>query len=153
MSAPRLRKFDYIGYTAYSITICCNFKHSHFESNIVVRECIKILKDISEEYKFKVYIYTFMPDHLHLCLVGDSENANLKKMIKLFKQKCCFWFKKEYSKQLFQPGYYDHIIRKKEGIKDVIRYIANNPIRKGLCKHYKEYQFTGSLEYDIRKMF
>lgn len=153
MSAPRLRNFDYIGYAAYSITICCNFKHNYFESDTVVQECIKILKDVSEEYGFRVYLWTFMPGHLHLSVVGDSANANLRKMIKGFKQKCGFWFKKEYNKQLFQPGYYDHIIRKEEGIENVMRYIANNPVRKGLCENYGDYKFTGSFEFDIREMF
>ncbi|MEK7812392.1 MAG: transposase [Candidatus Desantisbacteria bacterium] len=153
MSAPRLENFDYIGYRPYSITICCDCRHNYFESDIVVNECIKILRDVSEEYEFKVYLYTFMPDHLHLSIVGSSENANLQKMIKIFKQKCGFWFKKEYGKQLFQSGYYDHIVRKEEGIEKVIRYMANNPVRKGLCENYEDYRFTSSFEFDMKKMF
>ncbi|MEW6606117.1 MAG: transposase [bacterium] len=153
MSAPRLENFDYIGYAAYSITICCNFKHNYFESDKTVHECINILKEIAEKYQFKIYLYTFMPDHLHLCVIGDSENANLQKMIKIFKQKCGFWFKKEYNKQLFQQGYYDHIIRKEEGIENVMKYIANNPVRKELCKNFEDYRFTGSFEFDVNKIF
>ena len=153
MPAPRLKDFDYVGYAAYSITICCDFKRKFFESDKVVQKCISFLKECSDKYQFKIYLYTFMPNHLHLCVVGDSDNANLKKMIIVFKQKCSFWFKKECNLKLFQQGYYDHIIRKEEGIGKVMNYIAYNPIRKNLCENYCDYKFTGSFEFELSESF
>ena len=151
MRAPRLKNFDYKGYIAYSITICCDYKNNYFKSEIVINKCSEILKELSEKFNFKIYLYTFMPDHLHLCVVGESKNSDLIKLIKLFKQMAGHWFKNEYHKKLFQPGYYDHIIRKEEGIEKVMRYIAENPIRQGLVGNYDEFKFTGSFMFDDTK--
>jgi len=34
---------------------------------------------------------------------------------------------------------------KEEDLLDVVRYILNNPVRKGLVRHYTEYLYSGSL--------
>ncbi len=38
--------------------------------------------------------------------------------------------------RLWQPRFYDHIVRKSEGIAEVARYIFENPDRKGLADDY-----------------
>ena len=34
---------------------------------------------------------------------------------------------------------------KNEDLLDIVRYILNNPVRKGLVRHYTEYMYSGSL--------
>jgi hypothetical protein len=55
--------------------------------------------------------------------------------------------------KLWQPSYYDHVLRKDEDTLNVARYILDNPVRKGLVKHFLEYGFSGSFEMDISKGF
>lgn len=152
MSAPRLHEFDYKGYIAYSVTICCDYKKKIFVKEDKISFCLEVLSDLAGKYGFKVYLYTFMPNHLHLCLVGNRENANLIKMINMFKQKTGFRYKKDFQETLWQSSYYDHVIRKEEGVENAVRYMLNNPVRKGLVKDYWEYPFSGSFVFDIKDL-
>ncbi len=54
---------------------------------------------------------------------------------------------------LWQPSYYDHILRKDEAITDIAQYIFDNPVRKGLVKHYPDYEHKGSFELDLKHFF
>jgi len=38
-------------------------------------------------------------------------------------------------------------LRKEENITQVIKYILENPVRKGLVNDFAEYPFSGSLEF------
>ncbi len=94
-----------------------------------------------------------MPDHLHFLLEGKTKDADLKKMIAKFKQISAYQYRQnvgqrfiaEKEPKLWQPSFYDHVLRKDEDLLDVVRYILNNPVRKGLVRHYTEYMYSGSL--------
>ncbi|OGP72124.1 MAG: hypothetical protein A2W09_02620 [Deltaproteobacteria bacterium RBG_16_50_11] len=86
-----------------------------------------------------------MPDHLHLLVVGEDDQSNLKKFTNLFKQKSGYWFKKSYNENLWHVSFYDHILRKEESMEDVALYILGNPVRKGLVSDPREYAFSWSF--------
>jgi len=150
MSAPRLPYFDYEGQHAYSITIDCYKNQKIFTKESVVSKCLGYLKDVMNEYHLSVYVYCFMPSHMHLLLVGKSDIADMRKAMKIFKQKTGYYFKQEYQKNLWQSSYYDHVLRKNEDIEKVVQYILNNPVRSGLVKKFWEYKFSGSFVFDIK---
>jgi REP element-mobilizing transposase RayT len=45
----------------------------------------------------------------------------------------------------WQKDFYDHVIRKDEDIAIQVRYILDNPVRRGLVSSWQEYQFRGSI--------
>jgi putative transposase len=137
----------------YFLTICCFNGKGIFKNAQIVNELLEKLKGCCKTHGFTNYVYCFMPDHLHLLLAGE-EGSNLIKMVKQFKQLTGYLFKKETSERLWQKSYYDHILRKEEDVVKVVRYILENPVRKGLTKHPEEYPFSGSLKFgrEIFKM-
>jgi REP element-mobilizing transposase RayT len=86
-----------------------------------------------------------MPDHLHLLVVGEVDQSNLKKFISLFKQESGYWFKKNCTEDLWHSSYYDHTLRNDEDIEKVASYILQNPVRKGIVSDSREYSFSGSF--------
>jgi putative transposase len=142
---PRLKDFDYIGTYAYFITILTKDHTTYFKEAKVVEGVGNILNETAVSEKFKVLTYCFMPDHLHLLVVGEDDQSNLKKFANLFKQKSGYWFKKNYNQNLWHLSYYDHILRKEESIEEVAEYILGNPVRKGLVFDLREYPFSGSV--------
>ena len=50
--------------------------------------------------------------------------------------------------KLWQPSFYDHVLRKDEDLLETVKYIFNNPVRKKIVAHYLDYQLSGSLELD-----
>jgi len=142
---PRLKSFDYTGTHAYFITILTKNHASYFKDAEVVNRISKMLIEIAGDKRFKILTYCFMPDHLHLLLVGEDDRSNLKKFVSFFKQKSGYWFKKIFKEDLWHISYYDHVLRKEESIEDIARYILDNPVRKGLVSDYKEYPFSWSF--------
>jgi len=45
----------------------------------------------------------------------------------------------------WQKDFYDHIIRTNEDIAAQVRYVLDNPVRKGLVLLWQEYPFKGSI--------
>ena len=142
---PRLKDFDYRGTYAYFITILTNDRAIYFREPTVVKGIINILNETAILEKFKVLAYCFMPDHLHLLVIGQDDRSNAKKFVSLFKQKSGYWFKKDYNENLWHISYYDHILRKEESIEGVASYILENPVRKGFVSDYRGYPFSRSF--------
>lgn len=152
MSAPRLKNFDYTGYYAYSITSNCNGNKEFFTNSKIVNNFLDVLKKVMNKYNFYVYCYCFMPNHLHLLLAGKNEQSDLKKAVKLFKQKTGYWFQNKYHQKLWQTSFYDHILREDEDLEKVARYILENPVKKKLAKIFCDYPFSGSFIMDIKDL-
>ena len=45
---------------------------------------------------------------------------------------------------LWQQDYWDHIVRKEEGLYGVLQYILLNPVRAGIVKDWWDYEWLGS---------
>jgi len=149
----RLKKFDYKGLYRYFITICTFNKERIFKDNpSMVTWLVDILRKQSRTFRFKIWAYCFMPDHLHLLLEGGDVNSGLKKFISSYKQLSSFYYKKRVGKQLWQINYYDHVLRREEDNMNVAYYIFNNPVRKGIVDDFKQYKFIGSFEFDMAKL-
>ena len=190
---PRLKDFDYKGCHRYFVTICTHNRIPIFKNDALVRRSIKILKDTSNNFGFKVWAYCFMPDHLHLLVEGISPDSDLKRFISSYKQYTGYHYKKHVAQgfspaqpkqvaqdrkkhvaqdrkkdvaqgfspaqtaqtknpKLWQPSYYDHVLRKDEDILSVARYVVGNPVRKALVEHFLDYEFIGSFELDMESL-
>jgi putative transposase len=150
-SSPRLREFDYVGSYSFFITCSTYRKRAYFNEKAMVDTIVSVLRNIAEQNNFNVYTYCFMPDHLHLLLLG-TDNSNLSQFLKIFKQRSSFMFRKASGDILWQRSFYDHVLRKDEALKRVALYILNNPVRSGLVTDYKSYPFSGSFVFNIAEL-
>ena len=53
------------------------------------------------------------------------------------------------SKHLWQPGFFDHVIRNEKDLQENLNYIALNPVRAGYVSQPYFYPFTGFLREEI----
>ncbi len=148
---PRIGYFSYKGHFAYFITICTDFKKVIFVSEEQVELVLEILKQTSKKHDFNVYAYCFMPDHLHLLLLAEESGSSLKDFLREFKQKSSFYYKKKFGIKLWQPSYYDHVLRKNEKLNNIAEYIFFNPVRKKLVDDYRKYPYLGSFIFDVKQ--
>jgi putative transposase len=153
---PHLRDFDYSGGYRYFVTIGTDRKKNLFaDNNRLIEKMIEFLEQTGKKHFFTVWIYCFMPDHLHMLVEGINDHSDFKKFIKDFKQRAGYWYvhnEPNAGNKLWQPGYYEHVLRKEENTNEVMRYVLNNPVRKGLVEHYLDYQYSGSPAFDIREL-
>ena len=149
----RLKNFDYNSTGAYFVTICTKNKECIL-SDIVdsvgvgastTRNVQVQLTDIgiivqkhllSSERTSGVKIdrYVIMPNHIHAIILLDSSKYNvaatpsgekLPLVISAIKRFCA----KEIGANIFQRGYYEHVIRNKDEYKETVKYICDNPIK------------------------
>lgn len=142
----RLESSFYKQKGVYFLTLCCFNGKSIFTSESIVNSMLETLESCCNDYGLKNLAYCFMPNHLHLLLEGE-EDSNLIGMVKKFKQLTGYHFKKDTGDNLWQKSFYDHILRKEEDIVNIIRYILENPVRKGLVSQPSEYVYSGSLQF------
>ncbi len=150
----RLENYDYSQNGAYFITICVKDRKPIL-SKIVgtgVPDCPKTLLlpygKIAEKYINKLNIfynnisidkYVIMPDHIHLLIsisdgqsgtpvptdsniIINNKNSIIAKFVSTFKRFC----NKEYDNNIWQPRYYDHVIRNQDDYNEIFQYIDNN---------------------------
>jgi putative transposase len=150
----RLDDFPYQGCYRYFITLRCHRGIKHFADNSLIFAVLRILHQTAGQRRFYIWAYCFMPDHLHLLIEGKTDDADMRKFISVFKQKTAFWFHRRYNTKLWQPRFHDRVLRKDEATSIVVRYIFENPVRKGIAADYLQYPYSGSLELsDIRELF
>jgi putative transposase len=86
-----------------------------------------------------------MPDHLHFLVEGLEPASDLVQFLKCFKIKTSRWFARAYGDELWQRGYYEHVLREEDVVELFAWYIWLNPVRKGLVARPEEYPFNGSF--------
>jgi len=101
---------------------------------------------------FAVYAYCFMPDHVHLLVEGRLPTSGLKKYAKDVKQRIGFHDPRKGLREVWQPGFYERILREHESPIIVAKYILENPVRAGLVKEPRDYPYSGSTEWTWEQM-
>ena len=141
----RLSREYYRGQITVAFTLCIADNKPLFRDTEVVHEFIDLLRLSAEKHRCLVPIYCFMPDHLHVMLQGTTDETDLWQAIVQFKQRSGFWLGRRRPGVSWQKDFYDHIIRRDEDLGAQIRYVAGNPVRRGLVADWREYPHTGSI--------
>lgn len=144
----RLDPDFYKGLVRASITLCIQGDKRIFIKDKICNKLIKILHEELRKENIINWAYVIMPDHMHFIIEGKDENSNLLKAVKLFKQRSGYYIKNNLHTE-WQRSFYDHIHRKEDTLKEHIRYIFENPIRKGIVEDFRKYPFLGSLDFGI----
>ncbi|MBL7993732.1 transposase [bacterium] len=147
----RLPSDLYVGYVRVAVTACIKNRLPVFVNSNVVDYFSDTLISEATDNNCDTLIYLFMPDHLHVILKGKTHDAEPLKAMNRFKQKTGFWFSKNDSKSGWQKNYYDHLIRNEEGVLKHIRYVLNNPVRRGIVADWFDYPYKGSTSLDLNK--
>jgi len=125
--------------------MCCESRQPIFHNGDRAAWIIEALRTEALLNQFAIDAYCVMPDHVHFLTLGQAPNCNLLQLAKSFKQKTGFAYQQETGARPWQRNYYDHVLRAGEKSNDVAAYIWMNPIRKGLCKNFEEFPFSGSF--------
>jgi REP-associated tyrosine transposase len=147
-----LTSFDYLGLYRYFLTFCVNGRREVFIDDAVVSIVRQQILRAASENRFAILAYCFMPDHLHLLVEGESDDADCRRFIKSSKQYSGFYYSNAYRQRLWQRYGYERVLRNDEATLDVARYILDNPLRAGIVRDVREYRFVGSEKYTVAEI-
>jgi putative transposase len=148
----RLEGFTYIGKHAYSLTICTFQRVEAFRDVQFTRESITRLLITAKKFGFAVIAYCFMPDHVHLVVLGERDDSALESFVKSWNTQMGFYWRQKTGGTLWQGGYRDDILRSDVSLIRAARYVVMNPVRAGLVKEAQQYEFTGSTRFTIAEI-
>jgi putative transposase len=149
---PRIQGFPYVGFHRYSLIICTRDRESLFRDARVVTPVLTTIRQCAATCDFAVFAYCFMPDHLHLIVSATADSADLRAFISRWKQRAGYEHRQRTGQFLWQPSYFDHVLRDEEEMQRAVRYVLDNPIRKGLVTEFTEYPFSGSDVFSVEEL-
>lgn len=141
----RLSENFYKGELSAIFTLCVKNRIALFTEPDIVNVFIDILREITLKRNCIIPVYCFMPDHQHLIIKGTGDHCDIRQAIIHYKQRTGFWMRVNKVNAKWQKDFYDHIIRKYEELPTQVRYILDNPVRKGLVSYWQDYPFKGSI--------
>lgn len=128
----RLKHYDYSSNGYYFVTIGTkNKQHSLGQCKKMI---ISTLESIPVRFKgVSIDYFTIMPDHLHIIFALQDSQAPLSKVVRSFKA----LVKHLHDKELWQRGYYEHVIRSEKALDKIRRYVENNPVVEKM--HFEQF--------------
>lgn len=104
---------------------------------------IFILIKYKKEYKFKLYCFCLMPNHVHL-IIEVKEPPMLSKIMKCLNLSYTLFFNSKYEKvgHLWQDRFKSKVIEKDNYLLECINYIEANPVRASLVSRVNKYSWS-----------
>src|SRR5713226_8480824 len=148
----RLTAKSYRGQRAYFLTLCAQDRKRVFQNQTLVHTLLALLEKTCAAHSFLAYAYCFMPDHLHLILVGEGVSSELMPMVRAFKGAAAAVARESGVSSLWQKGYYDHVLRSGKSLEEAAWYVFLNPVRAGLAKTVQEWPYSGSFVIEWNRL-
>ena len=149
---PRLHSFDHLGRYRYFLTFSTRQRRKIFVEHEVVNLVMTKILHTASSHTFIIPAYCAMPDHVHLLVKGVSDCSDLLAFVKSAKQMSGYAYAAAHGAPLWQPSYYDHVLRDDETDLFVIAYILLNPVRARLCPSWRDYPFVGSTTASLDEL-
>ena len=102
-----------------------------------LKKFLKEMERTKEKYKYELYSYALMPNHVHFVL--NDKNNNLSETIQSLTISYSSYFNKKYERigHLFQDRFKSKPIEDEGYLKSVVRYVHKNPENAGIASHNK----------------
>ncbi len=152
---------------AHELTFSCYQGHPFLAKE---RTCLWLVDSISNarrKHDFDLWAYVFMPNHVHLILCPRREQYSISTILQAIKQpvarKAIQYLKTSNpaglrllaTGQQIRPyefwqkgGGYDRNIVNVETLIEAVRYIHNNPVRKGLVETPDQWRYSSASAWD-----
>ena len=111
------------------------------------------LHRVKELHPFLMLGYVFLPDHLHL-LIRPTEGATFSQIMHSFKSNFTKTYKRSQgitdSLRMWQPRFWDHVIRDETDLARHLDYIHYNPVKHGWVEKPEDWPQSSFLPWKER---
>ena len=140
----RLPDERYRGLKRVFLTFCCDHRRPYFSNGGSADWVLHRFLEQTRAPSYLAHAWCVMPDHMHVFIEGASETCDALRFAHDFKQRTGFEWRSRHKDRLWQPRFYDHIVRSSEATDRIVFYIWSNPVRKGMCEDFRQYPYSGS---------
>jgi putative transposase len=104
-----------------------------FHDLCAARTLVAVLADEQRRDRAKTLAFVVMPDHLHWLL--ELRTESLPSVVGAVKSVSAH----RLGQRIWEPGFFDHAVRREEDAKTIARYVIGNPVRAGLVDRIGDY--------------
>lgn len=143
---PRLdRLFDTS--PLYFVTFCTHLRKPYLARDEVHAAFVAYSERAQREFNTAVGRYVIMPDHVHLFVRG-SQGFTLGPWVGHLKQALAKAAKLSRAMtQLWEEGFFDHVLRSDESYAEKWDYVRENPVRAGLVKSAEDWPYQREIVF------
>lgn len=120
----RLKHYDYSQDGYYFVTICTNYHYAYLSD--LQEEVTESIQKLNHIDGVTVDYFIVMSTHVHLIIILTECRLSLGEIIRRFKASAS----RETGIKLWQPNYYEHVIRNEKALFKIREYIQNNSLKE-----------------------
>jgi putative transposase len=126
----------------YLVTAVTAQRHSLFQVTATAELFERTILDYRNQGKFLLHAFVIMPDHFH-ALITPAPNVSLEKAMQFIKGGFSFRLKSKLD--VWMRGFNESQIMTKEKFMNSVRYIEENPVRRGIASTAQAYPFSSAV--------
>jgi putative transposase len=131
----------------YFVTFCTHDRQRILAKEEVHAAFVAFAKRAEFNFNIAVGRYVIMPDHVHLFVRG-GHNFRLGLWVGALKQALAKAATLSRGKgQIWQEGFFDHVLRSNESYSQKWNYVRENPVRAGLAESAADRPYQGEIIY------
>jgi putative transposase len=130
----------------YLVNVCATQRRPILATEEMAAQIVRGWREASEKTGWRVGRYVVMPDHVHLFCVPAAEGASLSEFVGAWKRwttRLAWGVGHEW--RLWQPEFFDHLLRDDESYGNKWLYVVTNPVRVGLCERPEDWPYQGEI--------
>jgi putative transposase len=131
----------------YFVTFCTHGRRSCLARDEIHAAFVLFVERAERNLGIAVGRYVIMPDHVHLFVRGGPDFV-LGRWIGMLKKslaKASNWSRRD--TQIWQEGFFDHLLRSDESYAQKWEYVRENPVRAHLVSRSKDWPYQGEIVY------
>jgi putative transposase len=146
-----LKRFQQTEQTHF-ITFSCYHRKPKFNAAIY-EHCLQSLERMRRKYRFLVFGYVLMPEHVHL-LVSEPEMSALATAIQALKISVARFTMKSVAEDepFWQARYHDHNVRNPAAFIGKLKYIHGNPVKRRLVDKPENWPWSSFRHYAFAEL-
>jgi putative transposase len=125
----------------YLVTAVAAQRHSIFQVTSTAELFLQSVMDYRAQGKFLLHAYVIMPDHFH-ALITPAADVSLEKAMQFIKGGFSFRLKSKVD--VWMRSFNESQIMSAEKFTSCVRYIEENPVRRGLASTPEGYRFSSA---------
>jgi len=104
---------------------------------------IDAIKHATKALDFDLVAYVIMPEHAHMVVRQNGERT-VSDLMARFKKRTARLINQHLGRsgRFWRDDFFDHILRDDEHLSELVRYIHDNPVRRGLASKADEWEFS-----------
>jgi putative transposase len=137
--------FDNYRPPLYLITFCTMHRKKCLNNMHVHSAFMEYCQEAARKGKASVGRYVIMPEHIHL-FIRLSAECKLGIWMRGLKRFISNRMKESNGEDIiWQPGFFDHLLRSSESYAEKSNYVLMNPVRAGIVGKAEEWQYQGEV--------